>query len=197
MTSNARHSILARLALDKTGAAAAYGPHLPTKPRFQMAVQLRAELRHLRPRNPALRKRTGPPKPALTLNDSPSLVLPRRSRRSRLSRRSRCELPLDGAWPVWSHPDRQPFSIFASNLPLFIFLRITTNSPSTCSYFRLFAWRNFELSAFSLVVPAHSNQFKPDPPRRPDPTNSQTKPCSRNHDPLALLPLPSDGRGLG
>ena len=184
MTSYARPSILARLAFDKTGAAAAFGPHLPTKPRFQMAAQLHAELRHLRPRNPAPRRPTGPPKPALTRPvpslshrrgegrgegarcNSPSLFQPRRririsepaltfhdSPRLVLPRRlSRSGLPLYGAWPVWSHPDRRPFSIFASNLPLVIFLRITTNSPSTCYAFRLFAWRNFDFqpSAFSL-----------------------------------------------
>ena len=82
---------------------------------------------------------------------------------------------------VCSHPGRRPFSVFASNLPLFIFLRITTNSPSTCSDFILFAWRNFELkrlsgfilhpaafcvTQFSTFILHPSNQFKPIQTRR-------------------------------
>ena len=74
MTSNAPNAIMARLTLDKTGDAAAFRLHLPTKQRFQMAAQLRAELRHLRlnlDAEPEHAESAIPPSPTTTESDSP------------------------------------------------------------------------------------------------------------------------------
>jgi len=81
--------------------------------------------------------------------------------------------------PVCAHPRRPPFSIFASNLPLLNFLRITTNSPSTWCDVQLFAWRNFQCSMFNpqFAFPRLACS-PPAPVIKPNQTKSnQMQPC--------------------
>ncbi|MCX6903353.1 MAG: hypothetical protein NTW03_07725, partial [Verrucomicrobia bacterium] len=55
------------------------------------------------------------------------------------TRVSRFDFPVHGSGLLAARPGRRPFSIFASNLPVFKILRIATNSPSIYYDFNIFA----------------------------------------------------------